>query len=225
MTAALRDNSVPWGYRPAGWKGRQQPPNQGKVRTPVAYCKSDSRIAERKTVKLIRSIIGAVTGGNDTEKPWEFAPLQVDKPITLDERRAAEQAKQIKLGYSVEIINKGEGVRYTEGLRIVEAKIGWDDGARLVLNTMSRWVKPEPRELTTTEFIRILTRIGEYLTCDGKPLTVVDQAPPLRVEDATAASTVLPRVACWTRLERDFKIVEERQPAAAQPASGTVAGS
>ena len=107
-------------------------------------------------MKLIRSIIGAVTGKNAEEKPWEFAPLQAEKPVTLDERRAAEQAKQIKLGYSVEIVNKGEGVRYTEGLRIVEAKIGWDDGARLVLNTMSRWVKPEPRELTTNEFIRIL---------------------------------------------------------------------
>jgi hypothetical protein len=165
-------------------------------------------------VKLIRSIIGAVTGKKDEEQPWEFAPLQVEKPITLDERRAAEQAKQIKLGYSVEIVNKGEGVRYTEGLRIVEAKIGWDEGARLVLNTMSRWLKPEPRELTTAEFIKILTRIGEYLTCDGKPLTVVDQAPPLKVEDSTVAKSVLPRVACWTRLERDFKIVEERKPAA-----------
>ena len=109
-------------------------------------------------------------------------------------------------------------MRYTEGLRIVEAKISWDDGARLVLNTMSRWVKPEPRELTTGEFIRILTRIGEYLTCDGKPLTVIDQAPPLKVEDATAASTVLPRVACWTRLERDFKIVEDRQARVPQEA-------
>jgi hypothetical protein len=167
-------------------------------------------------VKLIRSIIGAVTGKKDEEEPWEFAPRE-EKPITLDERRAAEQARQIKLGYSVEIINKGEGVRYTEGLRIVEAKIGWDDGARLVLNTMSRWLKPEPRELTTAEFIRILTRIGEYLTCDGKPLTVVDQAPPLKVEDTPAAKSVLPRVACWTRLERDFKIVEERKPAEAQP--------
>jgi hypothetical protein len=169
-------------------------------------------------VKLIRSIIGAVTGKNDEEKPWEFAPLQAEKPVPLDERRAGEQAKQIKLGYSVEIVNKGEGVRYTEGLRIVEAKISWDDGARLVLNTMSRWVKPEPRELTTAEFIRILTRIGEYLTCDGKPLTLVDQAPPLKVEDATAATTVLPKVACWTRLERDFKIVEDRQARAPQEA-------
>ena len=171
-------------------------------------------------MKLIRSIIGAVTGKNAEEKPWEFAPLQAEKPVTLDERRGAEQAKQIKLGYSVEIINKGEGVRYTEGLRIVEAKIGWEDGARLVLNTMSRWVKPEPRELTTTEFIRVLTRIGEYLTCDGKPLTVVDQAPALRVEDAAVAAAVLPRVACWTRLERDFKIVEDRQARAPQEAQG-----
>ena len=175
-------------------------------------------------MKLIRSIIGAVTGKKDEEEPWEFAPLQVEEPITLDERRAAEQAKQIKLGYSVEIINKGEGVRYTEGLRLVEAKIGWDDGARLVLNTMSRWFKPEPRELTTAEFIRILTRIGEYLTCDGKPLTVVDQAPPLRVEDSPVGKTVLPRVACWTRLERDFKIVEERQPAATQPVTQAAGG-
>lgn len=164
-------------------------------------------------MKLIRSILGAVTGRSAEEKPWEFAPIQAEKPVTLDERRAAEQAKQIKLGYSVEIVNKGEGVRYTEGLRIVEVKIGWDDGARLVLNTMSRWVKPEPRELTSSEFIKILTRIGEYLTCDGKPLTVVDQAPPLKVEGAPAATTVLPRVACWTRLERDFKIIEDRTPA------------
>jgi hypothetical protein len=161
-------------------------------------------------VKLIRSILGAVSGKNTEEKPWEFAPIQAEKPVILDEPRAAEQAKQIKLGYSVEIVNKGEGVRYTEGLRIVEAKVGWDDGVRLVLNTMSRWIKPEPRELTGAEFIRILTRIGEYLTCDGKPLTVVDQAPPLKVEGAPAATTVLPRVACWTRLERDFKIVEDR---------------
>jgi hypothetical protein len=166
-------------------------------------------------VKLIRSMVGAVTGRYKVEQPWEFAPLQVERPVTLDERRAAEQAKQIKLGYSVEIISKGEGVRYTEGLRIIEAKIGWDDGARLVLNTMARWVKPEPRDLTTGEFVKILTRIGEYLTCDGKPLTLIDQAPPLKVEDSTVAAAVLPRVACWTRLERDFKIVEERQPAAA----------
>ena len=133
--------------------------------------------------------------------------------------RAAEQSKQIKLGYSVEIVHKGEGVRYTEGLRIVEAKVGWDDGARLVLNTMSKWVKPEPRELTTTEFIKVLTRIGEYLTCDGKPLTVVDQAPRSGSRMPPLASTVLPRVACWTRLERDFKIVEDRSapaPKAAQ---------
>jgi hypothetical protein len=174
---------------------------------------------EAKTVKLIRSIVSAVTGKNAEEKPWEFAPLQAEKPVTLDDARAAEQAKQMKLGYSVEIVNKGEGVRYTEGLRIVEAKVGWEDGARLVLNTMARWVKPEPRELTTTEFIKVLTRIGEYLTCDGKPLTLVDQAPALKVEGAAAASTVLPRVACWTRLERDFKIVEDRaapMPKAAQ---------
>ena len=163
-----------------------------------------------KTMKLIRSIVSAVTGKNAEEKPWEFAPLQAPKPVALDDARAAEQAKQIKLGYSVEIVNKGEGVRYTEGLRIVEVKVSWDDGARLVLNTMSRWLKPEARELTTTEFIKVLNRIGEYLTCDGKPLTLVDQAPPLKVEGSAAASTVLPRVACWTRLERDFKIVEDR---------------
>ena len=162
-------------------------------------------------MKLIRSILGAVGGKSAEEKPWEFAPIQAEKPRTLDEPRAAEQAKQIKLGYSVEIVNKGEGVRYTEGLRIVEAKIGWDDGVRLVLNTMARWVKPEPRDLTSGEFIKILTRIGEYLTCDGKPLTVVDQSPPLKIEGAPAAATVLPRVACWARLERDFKIIEDRQ--------------
>ena len=166
-------------------------------------------------MKLIRSMVGAVTGKYKVEQPWEFAPLQVEKPVTLDERRAAEQAKQIKLGYSVELINKGEGVRYTEGLRIIEAKIGWDDGARLILNTMARWLKPEARDLTIGEFVKILTRIGEYLTCDGKPLTLVDQAPPLNVEDSTVASAVLPRVACWTRLERDSKIVEKRQTAAA----------
>jgi len=165
---------------------------------------------EVKTMKLIRSLVSAVTGKNAEEKPWEFAPLQTPKPVTLDDARAAEQAKQIKLGYSVEIVNKGDGLRYTEGLRIMEAKVSWDDGARLALNTMSRWLKPEARDLTTTELIRVLSRIGEYLTCDGKPLTLIDQSPPLKVEDAPAATTVLPRVACWTRLERDFKIVEDR---------------
>jgi hypothetical protein len=99
------------------------------VRTAVASQDPDSWFQERKTVKLIRSIVGAVTGKNAEEKPWEFAPLQAEKPVTLDERRGAEQAKQIKLGYSVEIINKGEGVRYTEGLRVVEVKIGWEGGA------------------------------------------------------------------------------------------------
>jgi hypothetical protein len=163
-------------------------------------------------VKLIRSIIAAVTGKKEEEKPWEFAPLQLQKPITLDERRAAEQARQIKLGYSVELVNKAEGVRYTEGLRIVEAKIGWDDGVRLTLNSMVRWAKPEPRDLTLAEYTKVLTRIGEYLTCDGKPLTVVDQAPPLKLEGAVVAEAVLPRVPCWTRLERDFKVVEERKP-------------
>ena len=162
-------------------------------------------------VKLIRSIIDAVAGSKG-EKPWEFAPLQVQKPVTLDERRAAEQAKQIKLGYAVELINKGEGVRYTEGLRSIEAKVGWDEGARLILNTLLRWAKPEPRELTLAEYTKVLTRISDYLTCDGKPLTVVDQAPPVKLEDATVAEAVLPRVPCWTRLERDYKIVEERKP-------------
>jgi hypothetical protein len=163
-------------------------------------------------VKLIRSIIGAVTGKKEEEKPWEFAPLQLQKPVTLDENRSAEQAKQIKLGYSVELINKAEGVRYTEGLRIVEAKIGWDDGVRLILNSMVRWAKPEPRDLTLGEYTKVLTRIGEYLTCDGKLLTVVDQAPPLKLEGALVAEAVLPRVPCWTRLERDFKIVQQREP-------------
>ena len=167
-------------------------------------------------MKLIRSIIGAVTGKKDAEQPWEFAPLQVEKPVVLDEARAAEQAKQMRLGYAVELINKGEGVRYTEGLRTIEAKIGWDAGARLVLNTMTRWTKPEPRDLTLTEFTRVLTRIGEYLTCDGKPLTLVDQAPALRVEDTNLAQSVLPKIACWSRLERNYEIVEERQPPAPQ---------
>lgn len=167
-------------------------------------------------MKLIRSIIGSLTGKKDTEKPWEFAPLQVEKPVVLDDARAAEQEKQMRLGYAVELISKGEGVRYTEGLRIVEAKIGWDAGARLVLNTMVRWTKPEPRDLTLTEFTRVLTRIGEYLTCDGKPLTLVDQAPALRVEDTIVAQSVLPKIPCWSRLERNYQIVEERQPPAPQ---------
>jgi len=169
------------------------------------------------SVKLIRSLVGAVTG-KEKEKPWEFAPLVVKKEVPLDEARAAEQAKQIKLGYSVELCNKGEGVRYTEGLRMLEAKIAWDSGARLILNTMVRWRKPEPRDLTLAEFAKIVTRIGEYLSCDGKPLTVVDQSPPLKVEDAIVAKAVLPRVACWTRLERDYKIIEDRAQASAATA-------
>ena len=175
----------------------------------------DCNLREWEAVKLFRSILGAVTGKAEEEKPWEFAPLVVQKEVTLDEARAAEQAKQIKLRYSVEICNKGEGVRYTEGLRIVEANIAWDTGARLFLNTMTRWTKPEARDLTVAEFTKILSRIGEYLICNGKPLTVVDQVPPLKIEDTIVAKSVLPRVACWTRLERDFQIVEDRlqQPA------------
>lgn len=177
-----------------------------------------SCFAGERTVKVIRSFVSALTGKAEKEKPWEFAPLVVEKEIPPDDPRAVEQAKQIRLGYSVEICNKGEGVRYTEGLRIVEAKIAWDAGARLILNTMLRWSKPEPRDLTLAEFTRILTRIGEYLTCDGKALTVVDQSPPLRIDDLVVAKVVLPRVSCWTRLERDYEIVEDRAQQAAATA-------
>jgi hypothetical protein len=163
-------------------------------------------------VKLIRTLIDTVKlkAGGAAERPWEFEPVK--KEIPIDERRAAEQAKQVRLRYSVEIVNKGEGVRYTEGLRTVEGNIAWADGARLFLNTLKQWTKPDPRDLTLSEYTKILTRIAEYLTCDATELTMVDQAPPLEIEDVMVADVVLPRVPCWRRLERDGKIVKEQQP-------------
>jgi len=163
-------------------------------------------------VKLIRTLFETVkqrTGG-EVEKPWEFAPVKREIPI--DERRAAEQAKQVRLRYSVEIINKGEGVRYTEGLRTVEGHIAWAGGARLILNTFKQWTKPDRRDLTLGEYIKILTRIAEYLTYDNTKLTMVDQGQLYTVKNVVVIEGVLPRVPCWRRLERDGKIVREQQP-------------
>jgi hypothetical protein len=163
-------------------------------------------------VKLIRTLFETVKqkAGGEAEKPWEFAPVK--KEIPIDERRAAEQAKQVRLRYSVEIINKGEGVRYTEGLRTVEGHIAWAGGARLILNSFKQWTKPDQRDLTLAEYTKILTRVAEYLTCDGTELTMVDQGHLMRVEDVVVIEGVLPRVPCWRRLERDGKIVREQQP-------------
>ena len=167
-------------------------------------------------MKLLRTLIDSVKSRLDPEanKPWEFAPPDPKKTEPpLDERRAAEQAKQIKLGYSVEMVNKGEGVRYTEGLRYVEANIAWSEGVRVWLNTMREWTKPDRRPMTAPEFTKVLTRICEYLGCDGKEVTLVDQTPPLKIEDAVVAQALLPRIGCWRRLERDGVLVEERPPA------------
>jgi hypothetical protein len=166
-------------------------------------------------MKLIRSLVDSVKQRLDGEKPWEFEAPKIKVEDKLDPRRAAEQAKQIKLGYSVEIVNKGEGVRYTEGLRYVEANLAWAGGARLWLNTMLEWSRPERRPLTVTEYTKVLARICEYLTCDGTEVTLVDQAVPVQVEDAVVEKVVLPRVPQWRRLERDGKIVEERPAAPA----------
>jgi len=163
-------------------------------------------------VKLIRTLIDAVKqkAGGDVERPWEFEPVK--KEIPIDERRAAEQAKQVRLRYSVEIVHKGEGVRYTEGLRTIEGNIAWADGARLFLNTLKLWTKPDPREVTLAEYTKIVTRISEYLTCDSTELTMVDQSPPLKIEDVVVADMILPRIPCWRRLERDGKTVKEQSP-------------
>jgi hypothetical protein len=166
-------------------------------------------------MKLIRSLIDTVKQKLDGEKPWEFEQVKVDPEALVDPRRAAEQAKQVKLGYSVEIVSRGEGVRYTEGLRYVEANLAWADGARVWLNTMREWTKPDRRELTLAEYTKVLTRICEYLSCDGTEVTLVDQATPLRVEDAVVEQKVLPLVPLWRRLERDGKIVAERPAPAA----------
>lgn len=170
-------------------------------------------------MKFIRSLIDTVKQKLDGEKPWEFEPVKLDPQGKVDPRRAAEQAKQIKLGYSVEIVNKGEGVRYTEGLRYVDANLAWANGARVWLNTLREWTKPERRELTVAEYTKVLTRICEYLTCDGTEVTLVDQSVPAQVEDAVVEKVVLPRVPLWRRLERDGKIVEERQPSPPAPAA------
>jgi hypothetical protein len=162
-------------------------------------------------VKLIRTLFETVKqkAGGEAEKPWEFAPVK--KEIPIDERRAAEQAKQVRLRYSVEIINKGEGVRYSEGLRTVEGHIAWAGGARLILNSFKQWTKPDQRDLTLAEYTKVLTRVAEYLTCDGTELTMVDQGQLMRVEDVVVIEGVLPRVPCWRRLERDGKIVREQE--------------
>jgi len=162
-------------------------------------------------VKLIRTLFETVKqkAGGEVEKPWEFAPVR--KEIPIDERRATEQAKQVRLRYSVEIINKGEGVRYTEGLRTVEGHIAWAGGARLILNSFKQWTKPDRRDLTLAEYTKVMTRVAEYLTCDGTELTMVDQGQLFRVEDVVVIEEVLPRVPCWRRLERDGKIVREQE--------------
>jgi hypothetical protein len=166
-------------------------------------------------MKFLRSLIDTVAR-KKTEQPWQFEPMI--KPPAVgpnEEKRAAEQAKQLKLGYSVEMVNKGEGVRYTEGLRYVEANIAWGNGARLWLNTMCKWTKPDTRNLTPAEFGKILQRICEYLSCDGTEVTLVDQSPPLKIEETLVGESIAPRVNCWRRLERDGKTVVERPPAAA----------
>jgi hypothetical protein len=170
-------------------------------------------------MKLIRSLIDTVKDKLDREKPWEFEAPKIAVDDKLDPRRAAEQAKQMKLGYWVEIVNKGEGVRYTEGLRYVEANLAWAGGARVWLNTMREWTRPDRRPMTVAEYTKALTRICEYLACDGTEVTLVDQDPPLMVEDAVVDKVVLPRVPLWRRLERDGKIVDERPAPPAGPAT------
>lgn len=167
---------------------------------------------QERFVKLFRTLIDAVKekAGGEVERPWEFERVKTE--IRIDERRAAEQSKQVRLRYSVEITNKGEGVRYTEGLRTVEGNIAWADGARVFLNTLRQWTKPDLRDLTVAEYTKILSRIAEYLTCDGTELTMVDQAQPLKIDDVIVADVVLQRIPCWRRLERDGKIVKEQQP-------------
>ena len=159
-------------------------------------------------MKLLRTLIDSVKSRLDPEanKPWEFAPPDPKKTEPpLDERRAAEQARQIKLGYSVEMVSKGEGVRYTEGLRYVEANIAWSEGVRLWLNTMREWTKPDRRPMTAPEFTKVLTRICEYLGCDGKEVTLVDQTPPSwrkRCCRASAAGAGSSATGSWSRSDR-----------------------
>jgi hypothetical protein len=74
--------------------------------------------------------------------------------------------------------------------------------------------------MTVAEYTKALTRICEYLACDGTEVTLVDQSQPVTVEDAVVEKAVLPRVAQWRRLERDGRIVEER-PAPPPAAAGT----
>jgi hypothetical protein len=163
-------------------------------------------------MKLIRSLIDSVKGKKE-DKPWTFEPMvPARKEDPNEEKRAAEQAKQLKLGYSVEIVNKGEGVRYTEGLRYVEANLSWANGANVWLNTMCKWTKPDTRELTPVEFARVVQRMCEYLSCDGTPVALIDQTPPLKIEETVVADSILPRIASWSRLERHGKVIESRPP-------------
>lgn len=161
-------------------------------------------------MKMIRSLMDAVSAKR-AEKPWTFEPMVPAKQQGPgDEKRAAEQAKQVKLGYSVELVNKGECVRYTEGLRYLEANVSWSNGANLWLKTMDKWAKPDRRALTPAEYGKILQRICDYLSCDGTAVALIDQTPPLTIEGTVVAQAILPRVSGWRRLERDGKLVEER---------------
>ncbi len=166
-------------------------------------------------MKLIRSLVDNVKQKLAGPPAWEFERPQVKVEDRVDPRRAAEQARQIKLGYSVEIVNKGEGVRYTEGLRYVEANLAWAGGARVWIGTMREWNKPERRELTVAEFTKALSRICEYLACDGTEVTLIDDGAGLRLEDVVVAEAVLPKVAGWRRIERGGAVIQERAAVAA----------
>jgi hypothetical protein len=53
------------------------------------------------------------------------------------------------------------------------------------------------------------------LSCDGTPVALIDQTPPLKIEETVVAEAIVPRVTSWRRLERDGKVIEER-PAPAE---------
>jgi hypothetical protein len=138
---------------------------------------------------------------------------------TLDERRRLEREKQARLGYSVTILNRGEEYRYEEPGRSLVADITWYSGLRLYLRSLLHWEDPPDQALTAVDYERVLTRLCERLVSEGEALILVDDRPPVTIDGAKVIEAIVPRVACWRRVEREGKTVLEAPRRELQPGS------
>ena len=122
-------------------------------------------------------------------------------------RRDAEYRKQERLGYSVEIMNRGEEMKYQEGTNYLIADISHSNPYRLSLRSLIEWQEPINKKLTEDEYFRVLQRICDFLMCEGSPLILVDEYNPVLVAGLPVVKSIAPRIKGWKHVEMRSNII------------------